>query len=55
MLTPLMPRVKVAKQKNLLKKGQEELDKVVGKDNLPTFGDMSKLPYINAIYLECFR
>ncbi|KAH8103709.1 cytochrome P450 [Phellopilus nigrolimitatus] len=32
-----------------MRRGQEELDSVVGKDNLPTFEDRPNLPYINAI------
>lgn len=38
-----------------MRKGQEELDRVVGKDNLPTFEDRPKLPYIEAICKECLR
>lgn len=34
---------------------QKELDRVVGKDRLPTFEDLDKLPYIHAIVEECFR
>ncbi|KAL5520723.1 hypothetical protein ACEPAF_2725 [Sanghuangporus sanghuang] len=38
-----------------MRKGQDELDRVMGKGNLPTFDDRSKLPYIEAIYYECLR
>jgi len=37
------------------KKGQEEPDRVVGKDCLPTFADKQNLPYIQAIYYEVMR
>jgi len=33
---------------NVVKKAQEELDRVVGKDRLPEFSDKDDLPYINA-------
>ena len=33
---------------NVVKKAQEELDRVVGKDHLPEFSDKDDLPYINA-------
>lgn len=38
-----------------MRKGQEELDRVLGKHTLPTFEDRPKLPYIEAIYYECLR
>ena len=38
-----------------MQKGQDELDRVLGKDNLPTFEDRDKLPYVNAICTECLR
>ena len=31
------------------RKAQEEIDKVVGKDTLPTFDDMESLPYVKAV------
>ncbi|PAV15608.1 cytochrome P450 [Pyrrhoderma noxium] len=37
------------------KRAQEELDRVVGKNNLPTMKDRPNLPYIDAIFRECFR
>lgn len=37
------------------KKAQEELDRVVGKDALPSFSDQENLPYINAICKEVQR
>lgn len=37
------------------KKAQEELDRVVGRDNLPSFADLPSLPYVNALCSESFR
>ena len=37
------------------KKAQEELDRVVGSDRLPTFADRKNLPYINALVKESIR
>ncbi|KAI1795415.1 cytochrome P450 [Ganoderma leucocontextum] len=37
------------------KKAQEELDAVVGRDRLPTYADIARMPYLNAIYLETLR
>lgn len=39
----------------VVKKAQEELDSVVGSERLPTFDDLEKLPYINAIVKEVHR
>lgn len=36
-------------------KGQEEVDRVLGKGRLPTFNDRPSLPYIEAIYREVMR
>jgi cytochrome P450 len=36
-------------------KAQEELDRVVGSDRLPTFEDRPNLPYVNALVLEVMR
>ena len=36
-------------------KAQQEIDRVIGRDRLPTFEDRSSLPYINAIVLEVLR
>ncbi|EFR00675.1 hypothetical protein MGYG_03680 [Nannizzia gypsea CBS 118893] len=38
-----------------VKEAQEELDRVVGPDRLPTFEDMPKLPYVNAFIAEVQR
>lgn len=36
-------------------KAQEELDRVVGRDRLPTFADRESLPYIEALIREVYR
>ncbi|KZP23290.1 cytochrome P450 [Athelia psychrophila] len=36
-------------------RAQAELDRVLGPDRLPTFDDMSALPYLSAIIKECHR
>ncbi|KAE9396859.1 cytochrome P450 1 [Gymnopus androsaceus JB14] len=36
-------------------KGQEEIDRVIGRDRLPTFDDRHSLPYVEAIYREVLR
>jgi cytochrome P450 len=40
---------------NVMKKGQVEIDSVVGRDRLPTFEDWDNLPYIRAIVKEVLR
>lgn len=37
------------------KKAQEELDRVIGTDRLPSFSDREDLPYINALLKEVLR
>ena len=37
------------------KKAQDEIDRIVGGNRLPSFGDKSSLPYISRIVLECLR
>ncbi|PPR01578.1 hypothetical protein CVT24_005869 [Panaeolus cyanescens] len=39
----------------VMKKAQEELDSVVGRDRLPLFLDRDNLPYTNALALEALR
>ena len=39
----------------VLKKAQEELDRVVGKGQLPDFSDKEGLPYIDAVMKEIIR
>ena len=38
-----------------LKRAQEEIDRVVGNERLPTFDDKADLPYIEHIVWECLR
>jgi cytochrome P450 len=38
-----------------MRTAQEELDRVVGRDRLPTFDDMDQLPYIRALVKEVHR
>ena len=40
---------------DFVKRAQESLDAVVGRERFPTFADRSKLPYIDAIMLELLR
>ena len=37
------------------KRAQEEIDRVVGEDRLPTINDRSQLSYVNAIIKETMR
>ena len=37
------------------RKAQQELDLVLGKDRLPDFSDRESLPYVEALFMECFR
>ena len=37
------------------RKAQEELDRVVGTDRLPTFADRDNLPYLEALVSEVHR
>ena len=37
------------------KKVQDELDRVVGRDRMPTFADRDDLPYLNACVREALR
>lgn len=39
----------------VMKKAQEELDRVVGKERLPDFSDKDNLPYIDALVKELLR
>ena len=40
---------------DVMKKAQEELDRVVGKEDLPDFSDEGSLPYIDAVVRELLR
>lgn len=37
------------------RRGQEEVDRVLGKGNLPTLDDLGNLPYVEAMYKEILR
>ena len=37
------------------RKAQEEVDNVLGKNSLPTFADLPKLKYVDAVKKECMR
>ncbi|KAF4564799.1 hypothetical protein EYR40_010971 [Pleurotus pulmonarius] len=37
------------------KRGQEEVDRVVGQHRLPSFEDIASLPYVNSVVQEVFR
>ena len=37
------------------RRAQEELDRVLGKDVLPTFDDRERLPYVDAVVKEALR
>ena len=37
------------------KRAQEELDRVVGTDRLPTLDDRENLPFVNAVIMEVMR
>lgn len=39
----------------VVKKAQDELDRIVGHDRLPDFSDRESLPYISAIIQEVLR
>jgi cytochrome P450 len=43
------------KFRDVQRKAQEEIDRVVGADRLPTFEDQERLPYINALVKEIIR
>jgi cytochrome P450 len=45
----------MTKYPRVLRKAQEEVDRVVGRDRLPTFADWENLPYINCCVKECLR
>ncbi|KAI6024110.1 cytochrome P450 [Pisolithus microcarpus] len=42
-------------QPDVQRKAQEEIDRVVGTDRLPDFGDRPNLPYVEAVLLETIR
>jgi cytochrome P450 len=40
---------------DVLKRAQNELDFIIGRDRLPTFEDHQRLPFIDAVYKEVMR
>ncbi|KAI1348904.1 cytochrome protein [Xylaria sp. FL0043] len=40
---------------NVQRRAQEEIDRVVGVNRLPTFGDRESLPYVEAVLTEAWR
>lgn len=45
----------MARNTDVLKKAQEEIDRVVGNERLPDFNDRESLPYVNALLEEVYR
>ncbi|OCH87844.1 cytochrome P450 [Obba rivulosa] len=45
----------IARHPEVQRKAQEELDRVVGRERMPTFADYEQLPYIRAIVKETLR
>ncbi|KAI0675616.1 cytochrome P450 [Trametes maxima] len=45
----------MARNPHVLRKAQEEMDEVVGRDRLPDYGDRPSLPYLDAILEEVYR
>jgi hypothetical protein len=37
------------------RKAQEEIDAIVGSDQLPSFSDWEQLPYLSSVLKEVFR
>lgn len=40
---------------NVMRKAQNEIDSVVGRDRLPSFSDQDELPYVRAMVKEVLR
>lgn len=40
---------------DIQKEAQERVDEVVGRDRLPEFEDLDRLPYVRAIVMEAMR
>ena len=40
---------------DVLRRAQQEIDSVVGRDRLPDFSDVDNLPYIDALIQEVMR
>ena len=39
----------------VLRKARDEIDRLIGPDRLPDFGDRESLPYLNALLEELYR
>lgn len=39
----------------IMKRAQEEIDRTLGRDRMPTLDDRDSLPYIDCILKECLR
>jgi cytochrome P450 len=40
---------------DILKKAQQMVDEAIGRDRLPTFQDLRRIPYVTAMIREAFR
>ncbi|KAI0085092.1 cytochrome P450 [Irpex rosettiformis] len=45
----------MAMRPDIQQRARQELDSVVGPERLPTYDDKDRLPYVQAIYMECLR
>lgn len=45
----------MTRNREVQKKAQEELDRVVGRERLPNFSDRDSLPYVSALLEEVYR
>lgn len=45
----------MARYPEVQRKAQEEIDRVIGNDRLPTFADQANLPYVEAVAKEVLR
>lgn len=45
----------IIRHPEVMRRAQEELDQVVGRERLPTLGDQDKLIYIDAVIKEVLR
>jgi len=40
---------------SIQRQAQDEIDRVIGTDRLPSFDDRSHLPYLEGVVQECYR
>ncbi|KAI0085085.1 cytochrome P450 [Irpex rosettiformis] len=45
----------MAMSPDIQQRARQELDSVVGPERLPTYDDQDRLPYVQAIFMECLR